>query len=75
MDAGFSGVLVSGFYSGYDSTQCAQQKCLIHLMRDMNDDLRKQPFNAEMRMMAEAFAGLLWTMVATMDDSASRDAI
>ncbi|HVO60503.1 MAG TPA: IS66 family transposase [Terriglobales bacterium] len=64
---GFSGVLVSDFYSGYDSIQCAQQKCLIHLMRDMNDDLRKQPFNGEMRMMAEAFAELLRTIVATVD--------
>jgi hypothetical protein len=36
-------------------------------MRDMNDDLRKQPFNAEMRMMAEAFAELLRTIVATVD--------
>jgi hypothetical protein len=64
---GFSGVLVSDFYSGYDSIQCAQQKCLIHLMRDMNDDLRKQPFNAEMRTMAEAFAELLRTIIATVD--------
>ena len=42
----FRGVLVSDFYAGYDSIDCAQQKCLIHLMRDVNEDLCKQPFNA-----------------------------
>jgi hypothetical protein len=38
---GFSGVLVSDFYAAYDSIPCAQQKCLIHLMRDINEDLRE----------------------------------
>jgi hypothetical protein len=64
---GFEGVLVSDFYSGYDSVQCAQQKCLIHLMRDMNDDLRRHPFGLEMKGLAEAFAELLRTIVATVD--------
>jgi hypothetical protein len=35
----FKGVLVSDFYSAYDSMDCPQQKCLIHLMRDLNDDM------------------------------------
>ena len=38
---GFQGVLVSDFYAAYDSVPCRQQKCLIHLMRDINDDLFK----------------------------------
>ena len=29
---GFDGVLVSDFYSAYDSPRCKQQKCLIHLL-------------------------------------------
>ncbi|MEK9138364.1 MAG: transposase, partial [Bacteroidota bacterium] len=29
----FSGVLVSDFYAVYDSFDCPQQKCLIHLIR------------------------------------------
>ena len=33
----FSGVLVSDFYPGYESLSCVQQKCLIHLMRDLRD--------------------------------------
>jgi Transposase IS66 family len=40
---GFNGVLVSDFYAAYDSAPCAQQKCLIHLMRDINEDLHKNP--------------------------------
>jgi len=42
---GFGGVLVSDFYSAYDSAKCAQQKCLIHLARDINDDLFHSPFD------------------------------
>src|SRR2546428_5178636 len=36
--AGFHGVLITDFYTGYDSLPCLQQKCLIHLIRDINDD-------------------------------------
>jgi hypothetical protein len=43
----FKGVLVSDFYAAYDAINCAQQKCLIHLMRDLNNDLLKYPFNEE----------------------------
>jgi predicted RecB family nuclease len=35
----FKGVLVSDFYTAYDSISCPQQKCLIHLIRDMNEDI------------------------------------
>ncbi len=35
----FKGVLVSDFYAAYDSVPCPQQKCLIHLMRDLNDEM------------------------------------
>jgi predicted RecB family nuclease len=63
----FKGVLVSDYFSGYDSIPCVQQKCLIHLMRDINEDLRKHPFSQEMRQIAEAFACLLRPMIATVD--------
>jgi hypothetical protein len=36
---GFSGVLVSDFYTAYDAPKCSQRKCLIHFMRDVNDDV------------------------------------
>jgi Transposase IS66 family len=63
----FTGVLVSDFYSGYDGLECAQQKCLIHLLRDINEDALKNPFNEEMRQIASRFAGLLKPMVDTID--------
>jgi predicted RecB family nuclease len=44
---GYDGVLVSDFYGGYDSMPCRQQKCWSHLLRDLNDDLWKNPFLVE----------------------------
>jgi hypothetical protein len=63
----FRGVLVSDFYAAYDSIKCPQQKCLIHLMRDLNDDLFKQPFNEELKELVREFAILLKPMVETVD--------
>ena len=63
----FRGVLVSDFYAVYDSIKCVQQKCLIHLMRDINDDLHKHPFDLELRSIAQDFARLLRPMVETID--------
>jgi hypothetical protein len=31
----FRGVLITDFYTGYDSLPCPQQKCLAHLIRDI----------------------------------------
>ena len=39
----FRGVLVTDFYAAYDSLDCPQQKCLIHLIRDFNQDIRGNP--------------------------------
>ena len=64
---GFKGVLVSDFYTGYDSVDSAQQRCLIHLLRDINEDVLKEPFNVELEELAHGFAGLLRPMVATVD--------
>ena len=36
-------------------------------MRDMNDDLHKQPFNTEFKELVQAFAGLLRPMIETID--------
>jgi Transposase IS66 family len=63
----FNGVLVSDFYTAYDSINCPQQKCLIHLMRDLNDDLLKQPFNEELKELVRQFAFLLKPMIDTID--------
>jgi len=63
----FHGVLVSDFYAAYDSINCPKQKCLVHLIRDLNDDLRKQPFNSEMTELAMGFAGLARPMIESVD--------
>ena len=64
---GFQGVVVSDFYSGYDSTPCDQQKCLVHLIRDINDDLLKAPFNDELKALANRFTELLKAIVDDID--------
>ena len=43
----YSGVLISDFYPGYDSVQCKQQKCWVHLIRDLNNDLWQSPLDTE----------------------------
>ena len=48
----FDGVLVSDFYTAYDSIDVPQQRCLIHLMRDMNEDLLNNPFDDEFKAIA-----------------------
>lgn len=45
--AGYQGILISDFYPGYDAVQCRQQKCLVHLIRDLNEDLWKSPYDRE----------------------------
>src|ERR1043165_5817474 len=46
--APFSGVIISDFFTGYDSLDFEQQKCLIHLVREMDDDLLRNPFDKEL---------------------------
>lgn len=56
---GYGGVLISDFYAGYDSCRCRQQKCLVHLIRDLNDDLWKNPYDQEFEGFVGAFKDLL----------------
>ena len=63
----FKGVLVSDFYGAYDSFPCLQQKCLVHLIRDLNDDLLKNQFDHKFKELVEAFGGLLRPIIATTD--------
>ncbi len=64
---GFKGVLVTDFYTAYEAIACPQQKCLIHLMRDLNDEILNNPFDEEMKSIALGFAGLLRPRVETID--------
>jgi predicted RecB family nuclease len=63
----FKGVLVSDFYAAYDSINCPQQKCLIHLLRDMNQDLLNNPFDEELQSVTGPFGVFLREVVRTID--------
>ena len=63
----FRGVLISDFFTGYDSLRCPQQKCLIHLIRDMNEDLLGNSFDDEYKDLVQRFALLLQQIVETVD--------
>lgn len=63
----FQGVLISDFYSAYDSIECTQQKCLIHLIRDMNQELLKNPYDEEVQVITESFGRLLRSIVEAVD--------
>jgi hypothetical protein len=43
----FKGILISDFYPGYESLKCKHQKCWVHLLRDLNEDLYKNPYDIE----------------------------
>jgi hypothetical protein len=65
--AGFSGVLVTDFYPAYDALECAQQKCLVHLIRDLNASLLENPFDDEFKRFTFGFGKLLRSIVTTID--------
>ena len=63
----FKGVLVSDFYTAYDSIGCPQQRCLIHLMRDLNDEILDNPFDDQLKKIVTSFGVLLRPMIETID--------
>jgi predicted RecB family nuclease len=64
----FKGVLVSDFYSAYDGLPCLHQRCLIHLMRDMNRAILDNPFDQELQSITAPFGALLRSIVVTVDE-------
>jgi Transposase IS66 family/RNase_H superfamily len=64
----FKGVLVSDFYSAYDGLPCRQQRCLIHLMRDMNRAILDNPFDQELQSITAPFGALLRSIITTIDE-------
>jgi predicted RecB family nuclease len=63
----FSGVLISDFYTAYDSLPCEQQKCIVHIVRDIDDDLLTNPMDTELKGIAYEFGILLRTIIQTVD--------
>jgi predicted RecB family nuclease len=72
MLGGFSGVLVTDFYPAYDLLDCLQQKCLVHLIRDLNAALLTNPFDDEFKHFAFEFGKLLRSIVETIDEHGLR---
>ncbi len=48
------GVLVSDFYAAYDHYPGLQQKCWVHLLRDLHDLVRQRPADADVAAWATA---------------------
>jgi predicted RecB family nuclease len=63
----FSGVLISDFFGAYESLECKQQRCLIHLARDFNADILKNPYDEELKSLGSDFGGLLRKIISTVD--------
>lgn len=63
----FKGVLVSDFYTGYDAIPYPQQKCLIHLIRDLNNDLLKNQLNIDFKNFVSNFGDLLQKIIETVN--------
>jgi len=64
--AAYEGVLISDFYPGYDSVPCRQQKCWVHLIRDLNDDLLSHPFDKEFEIFVSAVRDLFVPIMETV---------
>ena len=65
--SGYSGVLCSDFYGGYDSVPCVQQKCWVHLIRDLNENLRKSPFDTEYEKFVCAVGELITPIIQDVE--------
>lgn len=64
---GYQGVIITDSFPGYDTLQLKRQKCLVHLIRDLNDDLHKNPFDEEYKMLVNEFGSLLKRIIETVD--------
>ena len=63
----FAGIIVTDFFPGYEALPFGRQKCLIHLIRDLNDELFKNPFDEEYKALVVAFGKLLRLVIGTID--------
>ncbi|MBS1904880.1 MAG: IS66 family transposase [Bacteroidetes bacterium] len=63
----YKGIVISDFFPAYEAINVQRQKCLIHLIRDLNDDLFKSPFDTEFGEMVSEFRTLLRQIVETIE--------
>jgi hypothetical protein len=64
---GYEGVIITDFFPAYETVRVKQQKCLVHLIRDLNDDLFKNQFDEEYKRVVVAFGVLLRKIIETID--------
>jgi transposase IS66 family protein len=58
---------VSDFFTGYDSLPSPQQKCLVHLVREIDEDLVHNPFDEQFKLLAQGFGLLVRPIIETTD--------
>jgi predicted RecB family nuclease len=68
----YNGILISDFHPGYDSVKCRQQKCWSHLIRDINDDLWKEPFNEEFEFFVLQVKNLIVPIIQSIQTNGSK---
>ncbi len=62
----YNGILITDFYSGYDAIACRQQKCWVHLIRDLNEDLWQFPFDTEFETFVSEVRNLIIPIMETV---------
>ncbi|WP_298349151.1 IS66 family transposase [Runella sp.] len=62
----YKGVLVTDFYAGYDNIDCPQQKCWVHFIRDLNNDLWDNPFDKEYECFVSEVRNLIVPIIQTV---------
>ena len=63
----FKGTLVSDFFTAYDSLPCNQQKCIVHFIREIDDDILRNPLDGELIELAQRLGQLLRTILGDVD--------
>ena len=63
----YKGVIVTDFFPSYEALPIKRQKCLIHFIRDLNDDLYKNPFDEEYKSIVTGFNMLLRKIIDTIN--------
>ena len=64
---GYKGVLISDFFSAYDNVECLQQKCWVHFIRDLNNNLWDNPFDKEYENFVSKIRNLIVPIIQTAD--------
>jgi len=68
----YKGILIADFYPGYDSLKCKHQKCWVHLIRDLNEDLWKNPYDIEYEQFIIELRNLMLPIFTTIDKYGSK---